>query len=161
MHNDHLNLSMLILLALLEQNLLFLLLRLYCLIIELMIVELNLMGDFLYIIYDLFLMLLEEELKIVLSLDLLFVEEAFEEVIEEELFVLVVEGFLGKELELEVGLLMLDLMEHLWNLIGFGILVLMVLGEILFLMMICDDDDEMIYDDDESNEDDVNYIIVI
>ena len=126
-----------------------------------MIVELNLMEDFLYIIYDLFLMLLEEELKIVLSLDLLFVEEAFEEVIEEELFVLVVEGFLGKELELEVGLLMLDLMEHLWNLIGFGILVLMVLGEILFLMMICDDDDEMIYDDDESNEDDENYIIVI
>ena len=149
------------LLVLQEQNLLFLLLELYCLIIELRIVDLNLMEGFLCIIYDLFLMLLEEELKIVLSLDLLFVEEAFEEVIEEELFVLVVEGFLGKELELEVGLLMLDLMEHLWNLIGFGILVLMVLGEILFLMMICDDDDEMIYDDDESNEDDENYIIVI
>ena len=78
-----------------------------------MIVELNLMGDFLYIIYDLFLMLLEEELMIVLSLDLLFEVEAFEVVIEEELLLLVGEGFLGKELELEEGLLRLDLMVRL------------------------------------------------
>jgi len=78
-----------------------------------MIVVLNLMGDFLYIIFDLFLMLLEEELMIVLSLDLLFVVEAFEEVIEEVLLLLVGEGFLGKELELEEGLLRLDLMERL------------------------------------------------
>ena len=78
-----------------------------------MIVVLNLMGDFLYIIFDLFLMLLEEELMIVLSLDLLFVVEAFEEVIEEVLLLLVGEGFLGKVLELEGGLLRLDLMVRL------------------------------------------------
>ena len=95
MHNDHLNLSMLILLVLLEQNLLFLLLELYCLIIELRIVDLNLMEGFLCIIYDLFLMLLEEELKIGLNLDLLFEEDFFEEGIEEVGFVLEGEGFLG------------------------------------------------------------------
>ena len=60
-----------------------------------MIVELNLMEDFLYIIYDLFLMLLEEELKIGLNLDLLFEEDFFEEGIEEVGFVLEGEGFLG------------------------------------------------------------------
>ena len=95
MHNDHLNLSMQKLLVLQEQNLLFLLLELYCLIIELRIVDLNLMEGFLCIIYDLFLMLLEEELKIGLNLDLLFEEDFFEEGIEEVGFVLEGEGFLG------------------------------------------------------------------
>ena len=60
-----------------------------------MIVELNLMEDFLYIIYDLFLMLLEEVLRIGLNLDLVFEEDFFEEGIEEVGFVLEGEGFLG------------------------------------------------------------------
>ena len=78
-----------------------------------MIVELNLMGDFLCIIYDLFLMLLGEELVIGLSLGLLFGEGVFEEGIEGGLLLLEVEGFLGRVLGLEEDLLRLGLMGRL------------------------------------------------
>ena len=71
------------------------------------------MGDFLCIIYDLFLMLLGEGLVIGLSLGLLFGEGVFEEGIEGGLLLLEVEGFLGRVLGLEEGLLKLGLMGRL------------------------------------------------
>ena len=101
------------LLVLQGRNLLFLLLGLCCLVIGLGIVELNLMGGFLCIIYGRFLRLLGEGLGIGLGLGLLFGVGVFEVGIVGGLLLLVVGGFLGRGLGLEVGLLRLGLMGRL------------------------------------------------